>query len=134
MNLKIENAICDYLKKSLPKEMEAMVQHGHSVLARKIPYIVIDCFDAKPFGEMLAEDGIFETTVDIRIADSAHDIDFNIQQKRVNTVINLLLNFEYSHEDLLLNYFEYETNSDAKDDNNIGNVLTYKCIFQKLEN
>lgn len=132
MNLKIENAICSHLKKSLTKQMASFVQHGHSKLERKIPYIVVDCFDAKPFAEMNASDGIFELTIEIRIADSAHDIDYTTQQKRITSVMKSLSEFTYLEDDLLINYFEFETNSDAKDDNNIGNVLTYKCIFQVI--
>ncbi len=132
MNLKIENAICDYLKKSLNRDMGAMVQSGHSTLDRKTPYIVVDCSDAKPFGGLFASDGIFELNIDVRIADSAHDINYSTQQKRITAVMELLSAFDYHDDDLLINYFEYEANVDARDDNNIGNVLTYKCVFQKL--
>ncbi len=132
MNLKIENAICDYLKKSLSENMGVMVQYGHSTSDRKTPYIVVDCSDAKPFGGLFASDGIFELNIDILIADSAHDINYSTQQKRITSVMELLSAFEYPDDDLLINYFDYETNADARDDNNIGNVLSYKCIFQKL--
>ncbi len=130
MNLKLEESLCNYLKNTLPNQMGAMVQHGHSVLDRKIPYIVVDCSDAKPFSDLSYSDGIFEITVEIRVADSAHDIDYQVQQKKITAIMEALEVFKYPNDDLLINYFEYEANADARDDNNIGNVLTYKAIVQ----
>lgn len=132
MKLKFENAIFDYLKKNLNRDLAAMLVKGHSTTKRPIPYIVVDCSEPKPFGNLSASDGLFELTLEIRVADSAHDIDYEIQQKRLNAIFDTLETFEYFESDMLLHSFEFETDSDARDDNNIGDVLKYNVIIQSL--
>lgn len=132
MKLKFENAIFEYLKKNLNRDLAAMLVKGHSTDKRPIPYIVVDCSEPKPFGNLSASDGLFELTLEIRVADSAHDIDYEIQQKRLNAIFETLGTFEYFESDMLLHSFEFETDSDARDDNNIGDVLKYNVIIQSL--
>ena len=132
MKLKFENAIFDYLKKNLNRDLAAMLVKGHSTDKRPIPYIVVDCSEPKPFGNLSASDGLFELTLEIRVADSAHDIDYQIQQKRLNAIFETLETFEYFESDMLLHSFEFETDSEARDDNNIGDVLKYNVIIQSL--
>lgn len=96
MKLEIENAVFEYLKKVLNRDLSAMLVRGHSTILRPVPYIVVDCSEPKPFGTLSAADGLFELVLEIRIADSAHDIDYRIQQKRVNAVFGALENFECS--------------------------------------
>lgn len=96
MKLEIENAVFEYLKKTLNRDMPAMLVRGHSTSVRPVPYIVVDCSEPKPFGTLSAADGLFELVLEIRIADSAHDIDYRIQQKRVNAVLEALENSECS--------------------------------------
>lgn len=131
MKLEIENAVFEYLKKNLNRDLSAMLVRGHSTTLRPVPYIVVDCSEPKPFGTLSAADGLFELVLEIRIADSAHDIDYRIQQKRVNTVLEALENFECSADGIIsVVSFEFELDSDARDDDNIGNVLKYSVIAQ----
>ena len=130
MKLKLENAVFEYLKKSLNRDLAAMLVKGHSNGKRPTPYIVIDCTEPKPFGTLTASDGLFELTVEIRIADSAHDINYDIQQQRIGDIFEALNGFEYFGDDMTVHSFEYEIDSDARDDNNIGNVLKYNAILQ----
>ena len=129
MKLEIENAVFEYLKKALNRDLSAMLVRGHSTTLRPVPYIVVDCSEPKPFGTLSAADGLFELVLEIRIADSAHDID-RIQQKRVNAVFGVLENFECSADGISVVSFEFELDSDARDDDNIGNVLKYSVIAQ----
>lgn len=130
MKLEIENAVFEYLKKTLNRDMSAMLVRGHSTSVRPVPYIVVDCSEPKPFGTLSAADGLFELVLEIRIADSAHDIGYRIQQKRVNAVFGALENFECSADGISVVSFEFELDSDARDDDNIGNVLKYSVIAQ----
>lgn len=130
MKLEIENAVFEYLKKTLNRDMPAMLVRGHSTSVRTVPYIVVDCSEPKPFGTLSAADGLFELVLEIRIADSAHDIDYRIQQKRVNAVLEALENFECSADGISVVSFEFELDSDARDDDNIGDVLKYSVIVQ----
>lgn len=130
MKLEIENAVFEYLKKTLNRDLSAMLARGHSTSVRTVPYIVVDCSEPKPFGTLSAADGLFELDLEIRIADSAHDIDYRIQQKRVNAVLGALENFECSADGISVVSFEFELDSDARDDDNIGNVLKYSVIAQ----
>ena len=130
MKLEIENAVFEYLKKTLNRDMSAMLARGHSTTLRPVPYIVVDCSEPKPFGTLSAADGLFELVLEIRIADSAHDINYRIQQKRVNAVFGALENFEYSADGISVVSFEFELDSDARDDDNIGDVLKYSVIAQ----
>ena len=131
MKLKFEKAVFEYLKKNLNKDMSNMLFMGHSNNKRTTPYIIIDCTEPKPFGNLSHSDGLFELTLEIRIADSAHDINYEIQQKRINSILETLDTFETS-EDMLIHSFEFESDSDERDDNNIGNIIIYKIIFQCL--
>ena len=127
MKLKFEKAVFEHLKKYLNKDMSAMLFMGHSNNKRTTPYIIIDCTEPKPFGNLSHLDGLFELTLEIRIADSAHTINYEIQQKRINAILETLDTFETS-EDMLIHSFEFESDSDARDDNNIGNILKYNVI------
>ena len=129
MKLKFEKAVFEHLKKYLNKDMSAMLFMGHSNNKRTTPYIIIDCTEPKPFGNLSHLDGLFELTLEIRIADSAHDINYEIQQRRINAILETLDTFETS-EDMLIHSFEFESDSDARDDNNIGNILKYNVILQ----
>ena len=131
MKLKFEKAVFEHLKKYLNKDMSAMLFMGHSNNKRTTPYIIIDCTEPKPFGNLSHLDGLFELTLEIRIADSAHDINYEIQQKRINAILETLDTFETS-EDMLIHSFEFESDSDARDDNNIGNILKYNVILQNF--
>ena len=86
-------------------------------------------FTSPPWGRRVLG-GLFELVLEIRIADSAHDIDYRIQQKRVNAVFGALENFECSADGISVVSFEFELDSDARDDDNIGNVLKYSVIAQ----
>lgn len=130
MKLEIENAVFEYLKKTLNRDMSAMLVRGHSTTLRPVPYIVVDCSESNPFGTLSAADGLFELVLEIRMADSAHDIDYRIQQKRVNAVLEALENFECSADGISVVSFEFELDSDARDDDNMGNVLKYSVIVQ----
>ena len=129
MKLKFEKAVFEHLKKYLNKDMTAMLFMGHSNNKRTTPYIIIDCTEPKPFGNLSHLDGLFELTLEIRIADSAHDINYEIQQRRINAILETLDTFETS-EDMLIHSFEFESDLDARDDNNIGNILKYNVILQ----
>ena len=130
MKLEIENVVFEYLKKTLNRDLSAMLTRGHSTSVRPVPYIVVDCSEPKPFGTLSAADGLFELVLEIRIADSAHDIDYQIQQKRINAVFGVLENFECSTDGISVVSFEFELDSDARDDDNIGDVLKYSVIAQ----
>lgn len=43
MKLEIENAVFEYLKKTLNRDLSAMLARGHSTSVRPVPYIVVDC-------------------------------------------------------------------------------------------
>ena len=131
MKLKFEKAVFEHLKKYLNKDMSAMLFMGHSNNKRTTPYIIVDCTEPKPFGNLSHSDGLFELTLEIRIADSAHDINYEIQQRRINAILETLDTFETS-EDMLIHSFEFESDSDARDDNNIGNILKYNVILQNF--
>ena len=131
MKLKFEKAVFEHLKKYLNKDMSAMLFMGHSNNKRTTPYIIVDSTEPKPFGNLSHLDGLFELTLEIRIADSAHDINYEIQQRRINAILETLDTFETS-EDMLIHSFEFESDSDARDDNNIGNILKYNVILQNF--
>ena len=130
MREKLESILYSKLKASLPAEFKTMLVRGHSTSVRPVPYIVVDCSEPKPFGTLSAADGLFELVLEIRIADSAHDIDYQIQQKRINAVFGALENFECSADGISVVSFEFELDSDARDDDNIGDVLKYSVIAQ----
>lgn len=132
MKQKIEDIIFKFLKANLPDNLKAMLVKGHSNLDRPIPYICIDCFEQNPFGELDPKCGLFELTINISIADSAHDIDYNIQADRGRNVMRILEEFEYLGDGFIFNYFGFEEDADARDENNIGTVLKYSAIVQTL--
>lgn len=132
MKQHFENIVFEYLQHNLPDELKAMLVKGHSNAERPLPYICVDCSDPKTFDDLDPKYGLFELTLNISIADSAHEIDYDIQAERRRTVEITLEDFAYTGSDLQINYFGIEENSDARDDNNIGDVLKYSCIIQML--
>ena len=63
---------------------------GHSTEDRHMPYISINVGDVKPFSDMLESDGIFESEVNVAIADSAHVINYDAQFLRIAEVWSTL--------------------------------------------
>ena len=134
MREELENILYDHLKTSLPAELKTMLVRGHTTDDRHIPYISVDVGEIKPFGDMLESDGIFESEVNVAIADSAHDIEYPELFKRIRAVMSAFENFSYAEENILINALYFENETDARDDNNLGVVLTYKLVFQILRN
>lgn len=132
MRKELENILFDHLKTSLPAELKSMLVRGHTTEDRHIPYISIDVGEIKPFGDMLESDGIFESEVNVAIADSAHDINYNAQFLRIAQVRSVLGNFTLDNEKYRCEGLWFEAENDARDDNNLGIVLTYKIVFQTL--
>lgn len=134
MREELENILYDYLKTSLPAELKTMLVQGHTTDDRHIPYISLDVGDVKPFGDMLESDGIFESEVNVAIADSAHVINYDAQFLRIAQVRSILGNFTLDNEKYRCEGLWFEAENDARDDNNLGTVLTYKLVFQILRN
>ena len=134
MRKELENILFDYLKTSLPANLKSMLVRGHTTDDRHIPYISLDVGDVKPFSDMLESDGIFESEVNVAIADSAHDINYNTQFERIAQVRSILGNFTLDNEKYRYEGLWFEAENDARDDNNLGIVLTYKLVFQILRN
>ena len=132
MRKELENILFDHLKTSLPAELKTMLVHGHSTDDRHIPYISLDVGDVKPFSDMLESDGIFESEVNVAIADSAHVINYDAQFLRIAQVRSILGNFTLDNEKYRCEGLWFEAENDARDDNNLGIVLTYKLVFQTL--
>lgn len=132
MRKELENILFDHLKTSLPAELKSMLLRGHTTEDRHIPYISLDVGDVKPFSDMLESDGIFESEVNVAIADSAHDINYNAQFLRIAQVRSILGNFTLDNEKYRCEGLWFEAENDARDDNNLGTVLTYKLVFQTL--
>ena len=132
MRKELENILFDHLKTSLPANLKSMLVRGHTTDDRHIPYISIDVGEIKPFGDMLESDGIFESEVNVAIADSAHDINYNTQFERIAQVRSILGNFTLDNEKYRCEGLWFEAENDARDDNNLGIVLTYKLVFQTL--
>lgn len=130
MRKELENILFDHLKTSLSAELKTMLVRGHTTDDRHIPYISIDVGEIKPFGDMLESDGIFEADVNVAIADSAHDIDYKHLFNRIEAVKTALSDFFYIDDNVLINALFFESETDARDDNNLGTVLTYKAIVQ----
>lgn len=130
MRKELENILFNHLKTSLPAELKSMLVRGHTTDDRHIPYISIDVGEIKPFGDMLESDGIFESEVNVAIADSAHDINYNAQFLRIAQVRSILGNFTLDNEKYRCEGLWFEAENDARDDNNLGIVLTYKLVFQ----
>ena len=134
MREKLENILYSKLKTSLPAEFKTMLVRGHSTNDRHIPYISLDVGELRPFGDLQSSDGMFEADVSVAIADSAHDIEYPELFKRIRAVMSAFENFSYAEENILINAIYYENETDARDDNNLGAVLTYKLVFQILRN
>ena len=134
MRKEIENILFEYLLSALPEAMKPMLVKGHSTEDRHIPYISLDVGDVKPFSDMLESDGIFESEVNVAIADSAHVINYDAQFLRIAQVRSILGNFTLENEKYRCEGLWFEAENDARDDNNLGTVLTYKLVFQILRN
>ena len=132
MRKEIENILFEYLLSALPEAMKPMLVKGHSTEDRHIPYISLDVGDVKPFSDMLESDGIFESEVNVAIADSAHVINYDAQFLRIAQVRSILGNFTLDNEKYRCEGLWFEAENDARDDNNLGIVLTYKFVFQTL--
>ncbi|MBO6102059.1 MAG: hypothetical protein J6P03_02260 [Opitutales bacterium] len=132
MRKELENILFDHLKTSLSAELKTMLVRGHSTDDRHIPYISIDVGEIKPFGDMLESDGIFEAEVNVAIADSAHDIDYKYLFPRISEVRAILGTFALENDKYRCEGLWFESETDARDDNNLGVVLTYKLVFQRL--
>lgn len=130
MRKEIENILFEYLLSALPEAMKPMLVKGHSTEDRHIPYISLDVGDVKPFSDMLESDGIFESEVNVAIADSAHVINYDAQFLRIAQVRSILGNFTLENEKYRCEGLWFEAENDARDDNNLGIVLTYKLVFQ----
>lgn len=130
MRKEIENILFEYLLSALPEAMKPMLVKGHSTEDRHIPYISLDVGDVKPFSDMLESDGIFESEVNVAIADSAHVINYDAQFLRIAQVRSILGNFTLDNEKYRCEGLWFEAENDARDDNNLGIVLTYKLVFQ----
>ena len=132
MREEIENILFNRLKSELPPALREMLVRGHTTDARMIPYISIDVGEIKPFGDLTEADGIFESEVNIAIADSAHDIRYCELFKRIRAIQDALYEYRYESGQLVINALWFEGDSDARDDNNVGTVLTYRAIVQFL--
>ena len=132
MRLELENILYEHLKTSLPTELKTMLVQGHTTDDRHIPYISIDVVEIKPFGDMLESDGIFESEVNVAIADSAHDIDYKYLFPRISAVRAILGTFTLESEKYRCEGLWFESETDARDDNNMGVILSYKLVFQRL--
>lgn len=134
MRERLENILFAQLKASFPAEFKTMLVRGHSTNDRHIPYISLDVGELRPFGDLQSSDGMFEADVSVAIADSAHDIKYLELFKRIRAVMSAFENFSYAKENILINALYFENETDARDDNNLGVVLTYKLVFQILRN
>ena len=132
MRKEIEDILFEYLLSALPEAMKPMLVKGHSTEDRHIPYISLDVGDVKPFSDMLESDGIFESEVNVAIADSAHVINYDAQFLRIAQVRSILGNFTLDNEKYRCEGLWFEAENDARDDNNLGIALTYKLVFQTL--
>ena len=132
MRKEIEDILFEYLLSALPEAMKLMLVKGHSTEDRHTPYISLDVGDVKPFSDMLESDGIFESEVNVAIADSAHVINYDAQFLRIAQIRSILGNFTLDNEKYRCEGLWFEAENDARDDNNLGIVLTYKLVFQTL--
>lgn len=132
MKLRVEKILTEYLKQELPT-MASMVVCGHSAEERPKPYIVVDCHDPKPFGEIPTEYGLLEATVTITTADAIEDTTPNVQNTRLMSVIEKLEDFEYTEDDLVFNELLFQSEGDAKENNDIGSVVEYRAIIQIID-
>lgn len=132
MREKLESILYSKLKASLPAEFKTMLVRGHSTNDRHIPYIILDVGELRPFGDLQSSDGMFEADISVAIADSAHDIEYPELFKRIRAVMSAFENFPYAEDNILINALYYESETDARDDNNLGIILVYRVILQFL--
>lgn len=132
MREKLESILYSKLKASLPAEFKTILVRGHSTNDRHIPYISLDVGELRPFGDLQSSDGMFEADVNIAIADSDHDIEYPELFKRIRAVMSAFENFSYTEDNILINALYYESETDARDDNNMGIILVYRAILQFL--
>ena len=132
MKLQLEKEIFRHLSVNLDAKFIPMLVMGHTTNPRPLPYISVECEDEKPFADLPQSAGLFEIPVNIAIADSAHDIDYDTQDERITAVYEALENFSSQVPSMIINSFEISENLDARDDNNIGNVLAYAAVVQFL--
>lgn len=132
MREKLESILYSKLKASLPLEFKTMLVRGHSTNDRHISYISLDVGEPRPFDDLQSSDGMFEADVNIAIADSAHDIEYPELFKRIRAVMSAFENFSYAEENILINAIYYENETDARDDNNLGCVMTFQAAVQFL--
>ena len=132
MRENLENILFTKIKASLPAEFKTMLVRVHSTNERHIPYISLDVGELRPFGDLQSSDGMFEADVSVAIADSAHDIEYPEFFKRIRAVMSAFENFTYAEENILINALYYENETDARDDNNLGCVMTFKAVVQFL--
>lgn len=132
MREKLENILFAQLKALLPAEFKTMLVRGHSTNNRHIPYISLDVGELRPFGDLQSSDGMFEADVNVAIADSAPDIEYPELFKRIRAVMSTFENFSYAEDNILINAIYYENETDARDDNNLGCVMTFKAVVQFL--
>ena len=52
--------------------------------------------------------------------------------KRIRAVMSAFENFSYAEDNILINALYYESETDARDDNNLGCVMTFKAVVQFL--
>lgn len=109
-----------------------MLVCGHSTNDRHIPYISLDVGELRPFGDLQSSDGMFEADVSVAIADSAHDIEYPELFKCIRAVMSAFENFSYAEDNILINAIYYESETDARDENNMGIILVYRVILQFL--
>lgn len=132
MREKLENILFTKLKASFPAEFKTMLVRGHSTNDRHIPYISLDVGELCPFGDLQSTDGIFEADANVAIADSAHDIEYTELFKCIRAVMSAFENFFCAEDNILINALYYESETDARDDNNLGCVMTFKAVVQFL--
>lgn len=132
MRKELENILFDHLKTSLPAGLKTMLVRGHSTNDRHIPYISLDVGELRPFGDLQSSDGMFEADVSVAIADSAHDIEYPELFKRIRALMSAFENFTCAEENILINALYFESETDARDDNNLGCVMTFKAVVQFL--
>lgn len=132
MREKLENILFTKLKALLPAEFKTMLVRGHSTNDRHIPYISLDVGELRPFGDLQSSDGMFEADISVAIADSAHDIEYSALFKRIRAVMVAFENFSYTEDNILINALYYENETDVRDDNNLGCVMTFKAVVQFL--
>ena len=75
---------------------------------------------------------MFEADVSVAIADFAHDIEYPELFKRIHAVMSAFENFSYAEDNILINAIYYESETDARDDNNLGCIMTFKVVVQFL--